>query len=74
MNDTSPEVAKIIRERYMRMPGEERFLIGMQMFETARVIALAALPEGASEEDQRRHLCQRFYGALARKVFPPGPQ
>jgi len=70
VNDTSPEIVKMVRDRYMQMPGEERFLIGMQMFETARTIALSALPQDATEEDKRRHLCERFYGNLAAKVFP----
>ena len=70
MNDTSPEIEKLVRERYMRMSGEERFLIGLQMFETARIIALSALPQDATEDEKRRHLCERFYPTLAPKLFP----
>ncbi len=72
MNDTSPEIEKIVRDRYMQMKGEERFLIGIQMFETARTITLSSLPEGASEQEKRRHLCKRFYKTLAPEVFPEG--
>ena len=70
MNDTSPEIEKLVRDRYMRMQPEERFLIGLQMFETARILALSCLPQNASEQDKRRHLCERFYKAFAPKVFP----
>ena len=69
MNDTSPEIEKLVRERYMQMSGEERFLIGLQMFETARTIALSALPQNATEDEKRRHLCERFYRPLTEKVF-----
>lgn len=72
MNDTSPEIEKIVRDRYMQMKGEERFLIGIQMFETARIIALSSLPEGTSEQEKRRHLCKRFYKTLAPEAFPEG--
>lgn len=70
MNDTSPEIKKIIRDRYMQMKGEERFLIGIQMFETAQTIALSSLPKEISEQEKRRCLCERFYGKLAQKAFP----
>lgn len=70
MNDTSPEVEQFVRERYREMDGERRFLIGMQMFETARTIALSSFPKGLSESEKRRQLCERFYPNLAPMVFP----
>lgn len=70
MNDTSPEIAKMVRERYMRMTGEERFLIGAGMFDTARAIALSSIPTGLSENEKRWFLCERFYGTeLAKAVY-----
>ena len=39
-------------------------MIGAQMFETARALALAALPPNATDEERRRHLCARFYPEL----------
>lgn len=32
----------------MARPGEERFLMGVQMFDAARAMALASLPAGLS--------------------------
>ena len=73
MNDTSPEIGKMIRERYMQMTGEERFLIGAGMFDTARAIALSSMPEDLSESERGRFLCERFYGAeLAEAVYGHG--
>lgn len=63
--DTSPEVAHVVAERFRAMSGRERFMIGVQMFETARALALASLPPGVSERERRRHLCARFYPELS---------
>lgn len=71
MNDTSPEIRDLVQSRYMAMEGEQRFLIGVEMFETARAIVLSSFPEGLSELETRRLLCERFYGDLARQAFPP---
>jgi len=70
MNDTPPEIAKIVRDRYMQMDGEKRFMIGIQMFETAKVIALSSFPRNIPEDEKRRLLCERFYKDIATKVFP----
>ncbi len=70
MNDTTPEIAKQVHERYMQMTGEQRMLIGMQMFDTARKIALSSFPKGISEYEKRRLLCERFYKDYAEKAFP----
>ena len=70
MNDTSPEIKKLVRDRYMQMSGEQRFMIGIQMFDTARAIVLSSLPKGISEEQKRRLLCERFYKDLVLKAFP----
>ena len=40
MNDRHPEIARLVRERYARMTPQERFLIGVRMFETARAMAV----------------------------------
>ena len=67
MNDTSPLVEQIVRERMMAMSGEERFLMGAGMFEAARTMALASAPQGMSSSDLRLFLLRRFYGG----DFPP---
>ena len=70
MNDTSPEVERLMRARYSAMSGEERFLIGIRMFDVARAIVISSLPSGLAERDLRREVCRRFYGDLADRVFP----
>lgn len=71
MNDTSDMVRRYVRDRYAALSGAERVMIGARMFETARVIAAAAMPDGLSEQERRRWLCERFYGAeLAAKAYP----
>jgi len=70
MNDTTPEVSKYLRERYAAMSGEERFLVGIRMFDTARTIVEASIPAGLSELQRRREICRRFYPSLVASVFP----
>ena len=62
MTDTPPEVKKMVRDKIMARSGEERFIMGAQMFEAARVMVLASLPPGLSEAEQKRQLFRRFYG------------
>lgn len=69
MNDTTPEVADYVRERYSAMSSEERFLIGIKMYDTARAFVEASLSPDLSESDRRREICRRFYPSLAERVF-----
>jgi hypothetical protein len=62
MTDTAPEIAEIVRKKLMARSGEERFLMGVRMFEAAREMALASLPVGLSAEELKRQLFQRLYG------------
>jgi len=62
MTDTPPDVEKLYEQMLMARSNEERFLMGIGMFETARKFVLASLPPDASPRDVRRHLLQRFYG------------
>jgi hypothetical protein len=62
MNDTSPEIAELIRQRLMARSGEERFLMGVRMFDAARAMAQASLPAGLSPDELKRQLFQRLYG------------
>ncbi len=61
MNDTSPAVRELVRAKLMELSGEERMLMGFEMFESARQIVLASLPAGMSEGERRRQLFLRFY-------------
>ncbi|HLQ26857.1 MAG TPA: hypothetical protein VK138_13390 [Acidiferrobacterales bacterium] len=67
--DTSPAVEKFLRERYARLSGAERVVMGADMFETARAFVLASLPSGLPPQEVRRRLCERFYGTLAERVY-----
>ncbi len=62
MNDTSPEIAKLVREMMLARSGEERMLMGSQMFEVARTMILASFPPGLSDIETKRRLCERLYG------------
>ena len=62
MIDTSPEIAELVRQRLMARSGEERFLMGVRMFDAAREMVLASLPAGLSPEELKRQLFQRLYG------------
>jgi len=62
MTDTSPEIAELVRQKLMARSGEERFLMGVHMFDAARDMALASLPAGLSPEELKRQLFQRLYG------------
>jgi hypothetical protein len=62
MNDTSPEIAEMVRARLMNLPGETRLIMGVQMFESARAMILASLPPGLNESERKRLLFERIYG------------
>ena len=62
MNDTDPKIAELVRRRLLERPGAERILMGSQMFCLAKAMVLASFPEGLSEIEIKRRLCQRFYG------------
>ncbi len=46
----------------MARSGEERFIMGALMFDSAREMIKASLPRGLSETEQRRLLFERIYG------------
>ena len=62
MTDTLPEIAEIVRQKLMAHSAEERFLMGVHMFDAARAMVLASLPAGLSAEELKRQLFQRLYG------------
>jgi len=62
ISDTPPEIERIVRDKIMARSGEERFIMGAQMFESAREMLKASLPRGLSEAEQRRQLFKRIYG------------
>ena len=62
MTDTSPEIERMVRDKLMARSGEERFVMGAQMFDSAREMVKASLPRSLSESEQRRELFKRLYG------------
>jgi hypothetical protein len=62
MTDTPPETERMVRDKIMARSGEERFVMGAQMSESAREMVKASLPPGLSEAEQRRELFKRLYG------------
>jgi hypothetical protein len=62
MTDTPPEIDAMVRDRLMALPGTERFLMGVRMFDAARRMVLASLPTGLSEAERKRLLFERIYG------------
>lgn len=70
MNDTTPGVDKWLREKYAALSGPERFVMGAEMFDSARTLVLASLPKNLAPEEARRRLCERLYGPeIASRVF-----
>jgi len=62
MSDTPPEIKRMVRDKIMARSGEERLIMGSQMFDSAREMIKASLPKGLSETEQRRLLFKRTYG------------
>ena len=62
MTDTPLEITELVRQRLMARSPEERFLMGVRMFDAARDMALASFPPGLSPEELKRQLFQRLYG------------
>jgi hypothetical protein len=65
MNDTPPEIKRMVRERLMALSGEERMTMGAQSFEAARTMVIASLPRDLPEPEFRRKLFERIYGEPA---------
>lgn len=62
MNDTAPEIAERIQARLVALPNATRFIIGAEMFESARQMIIASLPKDLSVDEFKRLLYERFYG------------
>jgi hypothetical protein len=65
MNDTPPEVARLVQQMLMERSAEERFLMGVRMFDAARQMVLASLSKDLPDLERRRQLFQRLYGQAA---------
>jgi hypothetical protein len=65
MNDTTPEIAELVRQKLMERSGSERFVMGVRMFDAARAVVQASLPADLLPEEMKRQLFQRLYGQPA---------
>jgi hypothetical protein len=61
MTDTSFEIENKISHYYHSKTGEEKLLIALKMFETARSIVLSSFSPNLSDEEIRSKLFLRFY-------------
>ena len=62
MNDTEPEMAELGQLRPLEQPGAEGIILGCQMFDTAKAMIVASLPEGLTPLEIKEQLCRRLYG------------
>jgi len=62
MTDTSPRIERLMRDKLMALSGEERFVMGAEMFDSACEMVKASLPRGLSKSEQRQQLFKRLYG------------
>jgi hypothetical protein len=62
VTDTPPEIEQKMRKKIMARSGEERFIMGALMFDSAREMVKASLPRDLSDAEQRRLLFKRIYG------------
>jgi hypothetical protein len=69
MNDTSPEIEEMVREMMMERSGEERFVMGALMFDAARELIIASLPQELPPPELKRRLFERIYGFPLETVF-----
>lgn len=62
MTDTPPEIERMVREKIMARSGEERFVMGAQMFDAARAMMRASFPPDLSKAELKQRLFERLYG------------
>lgn len=62
MNDTDPQIARLVRQRLLERSGAERIMMASGMFETAKAIVMASFPPGLTEIEIKQRLVERFYG------------
>jgi hypothetical protein len=61
MTDTPPEIEQMVRKMIMERSNEERFMMGVSMFEAAREMILASIPSDLPKADRRVRFFQRVY-------------
>lgn len=76
MQDTTPEFQRLVEAGFARLAPEERVRMCTEMFDTARALAVASMPEDLDPAERRFRLCERLYGdlaarALGARIAPP---
>ncbi|HEY8053684.1 MAG TPA: hypothetical protein VIE42_12880 [Steroidobacteraceae bacterium] len=61
MSDTSPDMEKMVDERYRSMTPDQRVRIAASMFETARALIESSLPPNLSRRERRLAFARRLY-------------
>lgn len=61
MNDTSAELRDLQQQLLQQRSGEERFLMGISMCQTARAIVRSSLPGDLSDSERRVQMFLRLY-------------
>jgi hypothetical protein len=61
VNDTSPEMEKMVTERYKLMSPDQRMRIASSMFDTARAIIESSLPLTLTRRERRLAFARRLY-------------
>jgi len=61
MNDTTPEIERMVRELMGRRSGAERMRMAAQMFDVARSMVMASFSPDLSDVEVKDLLCERFY-------------
>ena len=69
MDDTTPEFRRLVRERLRSLEPAARVRMCGDMFETARRLVEASLPEDLDSAERRYRICKRFYGDLADRAY-----
>ena len=85
MNDTSPKVKAIYREKILALTPEERLLMACRMFDEAKELVLAGIRAehpGLNEQETKKKVFTRMYGcdfepeqlkAISDKLFDTSP-
>ncbi len=69
VRDTAAEINQIMFARMMALSGAERIAMGCDIFDAARAMVVASLPEGLSDAERRRLIFKRIY---AEELPEPG--
>ena len=62
MEDTTPQVKKILYKNLMERSEEDRFAMCADMFETSIELARVSMPANLNESEQRRFVFRAIYG------------